>query len=213
MATSRTGDASSEIVSLTDVFHSVSQTATHLTSNLKDIQEHKSKINGSVAADDVMHKCRLVHTGSFVSLPYLLTRGLWGTMTRVIKIYKCEARLSIKLTSCPCPALLQGELHQTPENPWPFSDWEPRGKLGDMGWDRLGLWWSAAAAGNLEKQVLTEMLDGFESSDVEILRWEEWISSAVSHSAAVKVIHHFQSELASYASVLVLLMTFLGCPF
>lgn len=135
---------------------------------------------------------------SYVSLPYLLSGGPWGTMTRVIKVYKCEARLSIKLTSRPCPALLQGELHQTPENPWPPSDWELRGKLGQQGRvklsrDRLGLWWSTAAAGNLEKHVLTERLDGFESSNVETSRWEWWISSAVSHSAAVKVIHHFQT--------------------
>lgn len=36
-----------------------------------------------------------------VCLPYLPGGGPWGSLTRAIKVYKCEAQLSIKLTGCP----------------------------------------------------------------------------------------------------------------
>lgn len=86
-----------------------------------------------LAMDDVTNKYRLVHNipscvfaHACVSLPCQPTLGPWGAMTRVIKVYKCEAWLSIKLTSCPRSVLLRAELHQTPENPWPCFDREAR---------------------------------------------------------------------------------------
>lgn len=36
-------------------------------------------------------------------LLYLPGGGPWGSLTRAIKVYKCEAQLSIKLTGWPAP--------------------------------------------------------------------------------------------------------------
>lgn len=66
-----------------------------------------------------------MHVWVHVCLPYLPGGGPWRSLTRAIKVYKREARLSVKLTGCPRPTLHWGEPHRTPENPWPRFDREP----------------------------------------------------------------------------------------
>lgn len=79
-------------------------------------------------------------------LPYLPGGGPWGALTRAIKVYTCEAQLSIKLTGCPHPALLLSEPHEAPENPDPPLTGS-RGAAGQpvLNWDQLSVvvesWW------------------------------------------------------------------------
>lgn len=85
--------------------------------------------------------------------------------------FTSRAQLSIKLTSCPRPALLWAELQQAPENPWPRFDREPR-KAG------------AAWAEPLEKCTLTERLMIWVSQcgNIRMLMMNQSCFPSLSHS-------------------------------